>query len=147
MTMSSIVLIGISIIVTASHAYIKKGTDKIRLQQDFSLIESILANSITQSTYSGHGIYKSYKDYKKGKPTKQSGSCLKLTYLGKKWRVIYRDKSDFKILYSDSKTTNLVQDVVTNLVFKKQANAIETSFTLSQGGEAIQGSLVNAFRN
>lgn len=147
LTMGAIVLIAISVIVTGSHKYIKEGTKKINLQRDFSLIEMVLATNIRQSIYGQHKIYNTYSDFVKGKSTKTSGGCLKLIFPSGDWQVFFKDNLDFKIMKSDSTTTNLVPNVVSNLVFTAQTNSIQTDLTLTQDGWNIAGNFIDAFRN
>lgn len=147
LTMSAIVLIGISIIVTGSYKYIRDGTNKINFQQDFSLIEMILATNIRQSIYGQHEIYNTYTDFINGNPKQITGSCLKLKFPSGDWKVFFKDGLDFKIMKSDSTITNLVQNIISNLVFTEQMNSIMTDLTLSRSGWNMSGNFINTFRN
>lgn len=147
LVMSSIVLIGISIVVTGARKHVRDGMLKIDLQRDFSFIETFLSNNILASTGNAYQIYATYADYKKSKPAKKSGACLKLVYSGKQWRLLFKHNSNLRIIYSDSRKDDLVTDVVSKLVFKKQPGGIETFIALNRGTWNVEGTLVHAFRN
>lgn len=147
LTMSAIVLIGISVLVSGSYEYLQEGTNKINLQQDYSFIEMILSTNIKQSLYSTHEIYNSYSDFMSGQPTQSSGSCLRLEFSSFDWMVFYKDSMDFKIMKSDSTTTNLVPGVVSNLVFSKQTKAIQTNLYLIKNQWTVEGTFIHVFRN
>lgn len=147
LTMSAIVLIGLSVLVSGSYEYLQEGTNKINLQQDYSFIEIILSTNIKQSLYSNHEIYDSYSDFMSGQPTQSSGSCLKLEFPSFDWMVFYKDSLDFKIMKSDSTTTNLVPGVVSNLTFSTQTNAIQTDLYLIKNQWTVGGTFIHVFRN
>lgn len=147
MIASAIVLVGISVIVSGSYEHLKSATQKINLQQDFTFLELFLSNNLTQSSQTEFKIYSSYSDYKKGKPSQNSGSCMRLKHLQSGWKIYYQDNSDFKVMDSNSNVTTLVRKVVSEIKFTSQSNSILTFISLSQGGQKIEGSLVNAFRN
>lgn len=147
LSMSAIVLIAIFVIVSGSHEYIIDGRKKINLQQDFSLIDLVLAANIRQGVYGEQKIYATYSDFIGGQPPQSSGSCLKIKFPSGDWRAYYKDSTDFKIMKSDSSITNLVQGVLANLVFTEQTKSIQTALSLSQDGKTMSWNLVHTFRN
>lgn len=147
MVTSAIVLIGIAVIVAGSHKHIINGRSKMRLQQDYSLIGQVLSNKIRGSIQSQQEIYTDYTSYTGGGSTQSSGSCLKLNYPNNDSIVIYQDGTDFKILNTDLTTTNLVQEILNNLLFIDLTRSIRTEFSLAQGKWSITDTLVDAFRN
>lgn len=147
LVMSTIVLSGIYVIVSGSHKYIIDGRKKNRLQQDFSLIDLVLATNIRQGIFEKRKIYNSYSDYIGGQPSQSSGSCLKLYFTSGDISVFYLNNMDFKIQKTDSSITNLVSGVVSNLLFTQGTKSIQTDLNLSQNGKAIAGNLIHAFKN
>ncbi len=144
---STVVLSSIHIIVSGSHKYVIEGTKKIRLQQDFSLIELMLSTKIRQSTKGQHEIFNNYSDYIGGQSSQTFGSCLKLKYISGDSVVLYQDNLDFKIVASDLTITNLVPGVVDSLIFTDSTSAIHTKLSLSQGNWGLENTLLAAFRN
>ncbi|MFQ5707759.1 MAG: hypothetical protein ACE5HO_09940 [bacterium] len=144
---SAIVLIGIAIIVAGSYKYLRDGTARVQLQQDYSFIEMLLSTNLQQSTYDSTEVYNSFADFLTGQPPQSSGSCIKTAVPSQGWNVFYRDSLDFKLLTSDSSAATLVAGVVANLSFVKQTNSVRTDLTLNRTGWSVGGSLVAAFRN
>jgi len=146
MVISSILLTGISVIVTASHKYILNGRSKTQLQQDYTLLEQVLGNKIRGSIQSQQKIYSSYSSYTTGGLPQISGACLKLYYTSGDSVVIYKDGSDFKILDSNG-TTSLIEGVVTGLSFADSTTSIATTATLTFDKWSIGSTFVDEFRN
>ncbi|MCH8874857.1 DUF2341 domain-containing protein, partial [candidate division KSB1 bacterium] len=147
MFMSSIILISIYVIVSKSHEYIIDAKPKIQLQQDFSLIETMLSSKIRISLHGQHEIYNNYSDYVGAQPTQSSGTCMKLFFVSGDSVVLYQDNTDFKIMNTDSTFTNLVPGVLDSLIFTKKTKSVETKLSLSQGTWSLEETFVAAFRN
>jgi len=147
MVMSGMVLSGIFIIVSGSHSYILKARDNINLQQDYSLIDQVLARKVRESLYGKEEIYASYSDYTGSGLPQSSGTCLKLYFPSGDSTVFYKENSDFKIQASDLSTTNLIQGVVDSILFTEGIRAIATTLNLQQAGKTISANWVHAFRN
>ena len=144
---SGIVMIGIYVIVSGSHTYLIKGRKKIKLQQDFSLIDQVLATKIRKGIHGKQKIYNSYSDYIGGQPAQSSGSCLKLYFPSGDSTILYKDNSDFIIMNTDSTFTNLVPGVVDTLIFTEKTRSVETKLSLSQDTWSLEETFVAAFRH
>ncbi len=96
MTMSSIVMIGIYVVVSGSHTYILKERKKNNLQQDFSLLDALMGTKIREGIGGKQKIYASYSDYIGSGTPQSSGKCLKLYFASGDSVVLYRENSDFK---------------------------------------------------
>ncbi len=147
MVMSGVVLAGIFIIVSGSHSYILKARDRVNLQQDFSLIDKLLAHRIRGGIYGRQKIYASYADYTGSGTPQSSGTCLKIYYPLGDSTVIYTENNDLKIQKSDLTITNLVQGIVDSVLFTHVTNAVATNLTLVKDSKTLTGDLVHKFRN
>jgi len=147
MFMSSIILISIYVIVSKSHEYIIAAKPKIQLQQDFSLIQTLLSSKIRLSLHGQHEIYNNYSDYVASQPEQSSGTCMKLYFSSGDSTILYKDNSDFKIMNTDSTFTNLVPGVLDSLIFTKKTNSVQAKVSLSQGTWSLEQTFVAAFRN
>jgi len=147
MIMSGIVLAGIFIIVSGSHSYMLKERDKINLQQDFSLIDEVLARNIREGYYGQQKIYASYADYTASASAQATGTCLKLYFPSGDSIVIYKENSDFKVQKADLSITNLVPDVVDSILFTVGTKSIATYLKLANSGKTIAGDILHVFRN
>ena len=147
LVMSGIVMIGLYVIVSGSHEYVKNLKKKIQLQQDVSLIGLVLGSNIRQGLYREEEIYASYADYIASQPTQSSGTCLKLYFHSGDSVLLFKDNTDFKIMNTDSTFTNLVPGVVDSLIFTQKPNSVETKLSLSQGTWSLENTFVAAFRN
>jgi len=146
--MSGIVMAGLFIVVSGPHTYIIKGREKTKLQQDFSLIDQVLANNIRKSSYGKQEIYNSYSDYIDNQPAQSSGSCLKLYFQSGDSTLLYKDSTDFKIQEPDLSFTTLVAGILSNLVFTQATRSMQIALTLKiQSGDSINSNLVHTFRN
>jgi len=147
LVMSTIILISIYVIVSGSHEHIIDGRKKIQLQQDFSLIETMLSTKIRQSLHGKHEIYNNYSDYVGGQPNQATGTCMKLFFVSGDSVVLYQDNTDFKIMNTDSTFTTLVPGVLDSLIFTRKTKSVETKLSLSQGTWSLEETFVVAFRN
>ncbi len=144
---SSILIISIYVVVSGSHKYILNGRNTLKLQQNYSLIESLLSAKIRQAVQAQYGIFTDYDQYIASGVAQDSGSCLKLILSSGDSCIIYKDDSNFKIINSDLSVTNLVQGMLTNLAFSTVNNGIQTQLSVNLGTTTIQNVLMDAFRN
>ena len=147
LVVSGIVISAISIIASGSHKYVIEGRKRNQLQQDFSLIDVILANNIQRSIAAQKEIFTTYADYLSSNPPQSSGSCLKLYFPSGDSSLFYLENTDFKTQNADLAVTNLVPDVVSNLLFTEATNSVQTTITLTQDGKTIDSFLTHSFRN
>ena len=146
--MSGIVMVGLFIVVSGPHTYILKGREKTNLQQDFSLIDQVLANNIREGSYGKQEIYNSYADYIASQPAQSSGSCLKLYFPSGAFRIFYKESTDFKIMEQDSSYTTLVPGILSNLVFTQATRSMQIALTLkTESGDSLNSNLVHTIRN
>ncbi len=144
---SGIVMAGMYVIVSSSHTYILRSRDRVRLQQDFSLTELLVAKYIRPSIRGNHKIYTSYAAYTSGHSPQSSGSCLKLQYPSGDSALLYHDGKSLTVVDTTQSVTSLVQDVVESLDFTSQASTIQTAILLTRDRWRIAGTLVDTFRN
>lgn len=144
---SAIVLVGIFIMVSGSYEYVSKGRKTSTLQQDFTLIDQVLANRIQEGYDGKQKIYPSYADYLASQPDGSAGSCLKLYFPSGDSCLIFKENNSFKIQNSNLSVTNLVHDVVDSLYFLKQSRSIKTAVFLSQDNKTMSANLIHTLRN
>jgi prepilin-type N-terminal cleavage/methylation domain-containing protein len=147
LSMSAIVMTGLHVIVSNSYEYIISARKKIRLQQDYSLIDLVLASNIRQATGNQQEIYADYADYLASQPPEDSGSCMILFFPSGDSILIYRENDDFTVEQTGGTVTNLVQDVLDTLVFVDGNRSIETRLAMSNGNYMMADTLLHAFRN
>ncbi len=147
LVMSGIVLAGIFVVVSGSHSYVLKERAKINLQQDFSLIDQVLARNIREGYFNQQEIYASYADYTASASPQSTGTCLKLYFSTGDSTIIYKDGSNFKIQKKDLSVTNLVQETLDSIRFDTGTRSILTYLKLAQQGKTLGGDLVHTFRN
>lgn len=147
MVVSSILVVGISIIVTASHKYLDSSRERKRLQQDYSLLEQFLARKIRQSIQGKQEIYENYSGYASGSQPQITGTCLKLRYPSGDSLVIYKEGHNLMIQNPNLVTTDLIEDKIDGLSFSDFSKSIHTYIFLKNGSTVITDTLVDAFRN
>lgn len=147
LSISTIVLAGLSVVVSTSRASFLSGQKQANLQADFSLIGTLLANSMARSTYGSQQIFKNYTAYKKGELPVQSGNCLKLWFPNKTWQLFCLEGMNFQVVSSNSQTAALIKGTISTLIFTEKGKAIQTEVTLSAGFYRMKGTFTHAFRN
>ncbi len=144
---SSIVLVGLFVIVSGSHEYTIDNRKKIRLQQNFSLVRNVVAANVRQGIYNKRKIYANYAGYQASQSPQTTGSCMKLYFPAGDSILLYQANNDFKIEQSGGSITSLVVGVIDSLVFTKKNRYIQTQLTMSNGNHSMADTLRHAFIN
>jgi len=142
---STIMLIGISVVVTASHSYLSSGRQRMNLQQDLSLVREVVGNRIRQSVCEATRIYTDYTAYTNGGAAQISGSCVRLCSPFGDSVLIYMEGNSLKISENNAVYT-VLQEGLDTLVFVDSNEALQTWVGLSSGPWAVTDTLTDAYR-
>ncbi len=146
MFLGGIVLLSASVMVVTSRKYIFKETGRVQMQQDLSLIETMLGKNIRQCVLGRQKVYANYRSYSRGRRARTTGECLKIIFRDNSWRLFYRDRSDFKVTDA-SGTTVLVKATLSRLRFEQTPRSIRTSLVLSGNGQTVRSAFTSGIRN